>query len=185
MTGIHGRGAISRRFSPKLRVQTDWGDGGFIHSSQATCAHQGSLCSTYYLQHAVSIFATPCGRFLKWLEYWLTVTSLIHIDVEADLEHQDWAAAQFPPEEEQVHNRLFSVPKRASFESLNLFGQENDYSDDLEDDPFDEDEEARGRVRRGNELRERERENDGERNLKQKHVFFCLKCWLSGIYNSC
>lgn len=75
---------------------------------------------------------------------------------EADLEHQDWAAAQFPPEEEQVHNRLFSVPKRASFESLNLFGQENDYSDDLEDDPFDEDEEARGRVRRGNELRERE-----------------------------
>jgi len=37
----------------------------------------------------------------------------------ADLEHQDWAAAQFPPEEEQ----------------------ENDYSDDLEDDPFDEDEE--------------------------------------------
>lgn len=55
-----------------------------------------------------------------------------------------------------MHNRLFSVPKRASFESLNLFGQENDYSDDLEDDPFDEDEEARGRVRRGNELRERE-----------------------------
>jgi len=37
----------------------------------------------------------------------------------ADLEHQDWAAAQFPPEEEQ----------------------EAEYSDDLEEDPFDEDEE--------------------------------------------
>ena len=32
---------------------------------------------------------------------------------------------------------------------LNLFGQENDYSDDSEDDPFDKDEKARGRVRRG------------------------------------
>ena len=90
---------------------------------------------------------------------------------EADLEHQDWAAAQFPPEEEQVHSRLFSSPKRASFESV---GQENDYSDDLEDDPFDEDEEARGRVRRGNEQREREREreNERQRNLKQKHNVF-------------
>ena len=56
-------------------------EGWFIHSSQATCAHKGSLCSTYYLQHAVSIFATPCGKFLKWLEYWLTVTSLIQIDM--------------------------------------------------------------------------------------------------------
>ena len=56
-------------------------EGWFIHSSQLTCAHKGSLCSTYYLQHAVSIFATPCGGFLKWLEYSLAVTSLIHIEV--------------------------------------------------------------------------------------------------------
>ena len=129
-------------------------EGWFIHSSQLTCAHKGSLCSTYYLQHNVSIFATPCGGFLKWLEYSLAVTSLIHIDViilrrvvfQADLEHQDFAAAQFPAEEEQVHSRLFTAPKCASFESFWAGLVPNDYSDNSEDDPFDKDEKARGRV---------------------------------------
>ena len=117
----------SKRFSPKLRVHTDWGmEGWFIHSSQLTCAHKGSLCSTYYLQHAVSIFATPCGGFLKWLEYSLAVTSLIHIEV---------------------------IILR------NLLGQENVYSDGSEDDSFDKDEKARGRVRRGNEQRERTKDS--------------------------
>ena len=40
-----------------------------------------------------------------------------------------------------------------------ILGQENVYSDGSEDDPFDKDEKARGRVRRGNEQRERTKDS--------------------------
>lgn len=133
MTGIHGRGAISRRFSPTAKSPDRLGEGGMVHPFIT-----GHLCPPRIaLQHVLPATCCIDLRNALWplpqVAGILAVTSLIHIDViifangfrvvfKADLEHQDWAAAQFPPEEEQVHNRPFSVPKRASFESFFFLG---------------------------------------------------------------
>ena len=93
---------------------------------------------------------------------------------EADLEHQDWAAAQFPPEEEQVHNRLFSCPKARILWIFESFWTGKRLFRWLGRWPLWR---RRGGSRKGHEGEWTERERTMESATSaETHVFFCLKC---------
>lgn len=75
--------AISPKSTVKDMIHHD-GCGILMHFDHSPEAYQTSLQGS--------------SRLVAWLF------------VQADLEHQDWAAAQFPPEEEQVRMVYIKLP---------------------------------------------------------------------------